>query len=166
MSELLKSIEAEQPVPVFLPVWCWDPDAEPLNDWIKRRIGEDYPELGGPSFGSTAVTNLVDRGMILPVLDGLDSLPGRLRDMILDHGRLAAQDRIILTCRTTDYNQSKSFVVISPEPVKQTDAISFLGAVTGYTDAEWASRKDEADLATILGPGRVEFSRQGNGTVR
>ena len=155
MSELLKSIEAEQPVPVFLPVWCWDPDAEPLNDWIKRRIGEDYPELSGPSFGPTAVTNMVDRGMILPVLDGLDSLPGRLRDMILDHGRLAAQDRIILTCRTTDYNQSKSFVVISPEPVQQTDAISFLGAVTGYTDAEWASRKDEADLATILSKSRL-----------
>ena len=155
MAELLKSIEAEQPVPVFLPVWCWDPDAEPLNDWMKRRIGEDYPELGGPSFGSTAVTNLVDRGMILPVLDGLDSLPGGLRDKILNDGRLAAQDRIILTCRTTDYTQSKSFVVLSPESVTQPDAIGFLGAVTGYTDALWDSRKNEAGLAEILSDSRL-----------
>jgi len=155
MAELLRTIEAEQPVPVFLPVWCWDPDAEPLNDWIKRRIGEDYPELSGPSFGSTAVTNLVDRGMILPVLDGLDSLPGRLRDEILKHGRLAAQDRIILTCQTKNFNQSKSFVELSPEPVKQTDAISFLGAVTGYTDADWESRKNNAGFAEILSDSRL-----------
>jgi hypothetical protein len=155
MAELLKSIEAEQPVPVFLPVWCWDPDAEPINDWIKRRIGEDYPELNGSSFGSTAVTNLVDQGMILPVLDGLDSLPGRLRDEILYHGRLAAQDRIILTCRTTDYDQSRSFVAISPEPVVQSDAISFLDAVTGYTDTEWDSQKNEPGLAKILSDSRL-----------
>jgi hypothetical protein len=155
MAELLRTIKAEQPVPVFLPVWCWDPDTEPLNDWIKRRISEDYPELGGPSFGSTAVTNLVDRGMILPVLDGLDSLPRQLRDTILTDGRLAAQDRIILTCRTKDYNQYKSFVVLSPENVQQTDAISFLGAVTRYTDADWHSREHKAGLTKILSDSRL-----------
>ena len=86
MTELLQ-LDDPGPVPVFLPLWSWNPGQERLHNWIKRRIKEDYPELGDTAtFGPTAVANLVDQGMVLPVLDGLDSLPRQWRAKVFGDG--------------------------------------------------------------------------------
>jgi hypothetical protein len=157
MAELLKDIAAGQPVPVFLPAWSWDPGAEQMNDWIKRRIVEDYPELGGgASYGPTAVTNLVDQGMILPVLDGLDSLPRELRKQILRDGGLTSQDRLIVTCRGDEFDAVKSFVVLTPETLDAGNATGFLSAVTVQPKEDWdRAGQNNADIAAILADSRL-----------
>ncbi len=76
MAELLKNPKPGEPVPVFLSLWSWDPSQERLHKWMTRRIGELYPELRDVStYGPTAVSSLVDQGLVLPILDGLDALP-------------------------------------------------------------------------------------------
>jgi hypothetical protein len=158
MAELLKDANGGQPVPVFLPLWSWDPDRERMNAWIKRRISEDYPGLKDSSaYGPTAVTNLVDQGMVLPVLDGLDGLPRRLREKILDDGSLTPQDRLILTCRTTELDEIKSFVVITPEAVNHDNATRFLGAVTRSPKEEWDNLTEDPDIAAILSDPRLIY---------
>jgi hypothetical protein len=158
MAELLKDANGAQPVPVFLPIWSWDPDREYMNDWIKRRISEDYPELNDSGiYGPTAVTNLVDQGVVLPVLDGLDGLPRRRREKILDDGSLTPQDRLILTCRTTEFDQIKSFVVITPEDVDHDDATRFLGTVTASPASEWNKLKEDPDIAAIFSDPRLIY---------
>lgn len=150
MAELLKHSGPGQPVPVFLPLWSWDVDKERMNDWMKRWIAENYPELGEQSvYGPTAVSSLVDQGLVLPVLDGLNALPRELRKTMLDDGWLTAQDRLILTCRTGDSDRFEGFAVIAPEDVNIDDATEFLGTVTDYPKDMWDAHKADADFAAL-----------------
>lgn len=131
MAELLKRRQPGDPVPVFLPLASWDPRRERLNHWMKRRVGEDAPELRDEaSYGPTAVTNLVDQGMILPVLDGLDCLPEASRKAVLSSGELLSQDRFIITCRSDEFDAVSGFTVIAPHDVPADTALSFLREVT------------------------------------
>ena len=129
-----------------------------MNDWIKRRISEDYPGLNDSStYGPTAVTNLVDQGLVLPVLDGLDGLPRRLREKMLDDGSVTPQDRLILTCRTMEFDEIKGFVVITPESVDHDNATRFLGAVTRRSTDEWDNLRKHPDIAAILSDPRLIY---------
>ena len=67
------------PVAVLMGLAAWDPIAEHLHSWLARRLTQDYPALKHPSFGPEAALELVTRGLVLPVLDGLDELPESLR---------------------------------------------------------------------------------------
>lgn len=142
MAELLKRRDAGDPVPVFLPLASWDPRRERLHDWMKRRIAEDTPELGDEeAYGPTAVANLIDQGMVLPILDGLDSLPLASRRAVLTNGELLSQDRFVLTCRTGEFDTISGFTVIVPQDVPLDTAIGFLREVTDCP-AEWDIVRD------------------------
>lgn len=137
MAELLKRREPGDPVPVFLPLASWDPRRERLHDWMKRRIAEDAPELQDETtYGPTAVANLIDQGMVLPILDGLDSLPQASRLAVLANGELLSQDRFVLTCRTGEFDTISGFTVIVPQDVHSDTAVRFLREVTDCP-AEW-----------------------------
>jgi len=172
MAELLKNRGRGEPVPVFLPLWSWDPDTEDLHDWLKRRIGEEYPELLAESaYGPTAVAALVDQGLVLPILDGLDALPERCRMSVLSDGGLRSQDRLILTCRTDVVEAFKNaaedqageiegFTVIEPGPVRYEEAERFLSDVTGRSAAWKAVQNhiadcDDCQLKEVLSEPRI-----------
>ncbi len=158
MTELLRQSRSGEPVPVFLPLWSWDPDRERVNDWMKRRIAEDYPELGDQSsYGPTAVSSLVDQGLVLPILDGLNALPRELRQAMFDDGWLTAQDRLILTCRTWGFDRFRGFAVIEPQAVNIDDATGFLGAVTDYPKDKWDAQKADADFAALCTKSRLIY---------
>ncbi len=158
MAELLKQSKPGEPVPVFLPLWSWDPDRERMSDWMKRRIGEDYPELGDQSsYGPTAVSSLVDQGLVMPILDGLNALPRQLRKIMFDDGWLMAQDRLILTCRTWDFHRVAGFAVIAPDDVNIDDATGFLGGVTDYSKDTWDAHKADSDFAALCANPRLIY---------
>ncbi|MEE1782999.1 NACHT domain-containing protein [Streptomyces sp. SP17BM10] len=72
--ELLERRKPGGPVPVLLSLSSWVPGQnESLDDWVTRRIREDYGELATPA-GDSRVQSLVDDEKIIPVLDGLDEL--------------------------------------------------------------------------------------------
>jgi hypothetical protein len=146
MAELLTVRREDDPIPVFLPLWSWDPlslwswdpEEQSLHDWIKYRIGLAYPELRNEAiYGPTAIAGLVDQGWVLPILDGLDALPSPYRTKIGRDGGLMSQAPLIVTGRTdtTDISLAfDDFVVIEPGRVPDGEADRFLREITNVDD--------------------------------
>lgn len=132
MAELLKIRRQDDPVPVFLPLWSWDPTQQSLHDWMKYRIGLAYPELRNETtYGPTAIAGLVDQGRVLPILDGLDALPSQCRDKVWSDGELMSQTPLIVTGHTDKSLKFDDFIVVEPGRVPDEEADRFLREITG-----------------------------------
>jgi len=126
--------QPDDPVPVLLTLSSWDPDADHLHTWLARRLGEDYPALASRNFGANAAARLVISGRVLPVLDGLDELPDKLRARAIGELDRACADRpLVLTCRAEEFEQAvagggplAAALVVELEPVTAEQAASFL----------------------------------------
>lgn len=79
---LVEDRTAGEPVPVLFPLASWDPTAVDLRGWMERKLVQDHAELGGPApgeYGGTTLAGiLLDRRLVLPVLDGFDELPAAM----------------------------------------------------------------------------------------
>ncbi|MER7575210.1 NACHT domain-containing protein [Streptomyces sp. NPDC126514] len=79
MLGLIERREPEDPVPVLFPLASWDPAALDLHTWMERRLVQDHPELGlraPDAYGQVTLAGLLlERRLVLPVLDGFDELP-------------------------------------------------------------------------------------------
>lgn len=95
------------PVPVPLSISSWRPHAEHLTAWLARRLREDYPGLGGRD-GHDRVTRMITRGLVLPVLDGLDEIPATLHTLAVEGIDLATEGGLpfVLTCRADGYERA------------------------------------------------------------
>jgi transcriptional regulator with XRE-family HTH domain len=92
------------PVPVLLSLSAWDAAREGFHAWVRRRLREDHPRLR--SLGSDAAGDLVRQGRVLPLLDGLDELPQRLRSRAIDElARLGPEHPLVIACRSREYEQ-------------------------------------------------------------
>jgi hypothetical protein len=97
-------------VPVPLSLSSWNPLAVSLADWTSQRIAADSydqvrKDVDRDEWGRI-VGELVRRGRLLPVLDGLDELAEDVRVHALrfiQHG-LSGRD-MILACRSEEYRQ-------------------------------------------------------------
>ncbi|GIF26851.1 hypothetical protein Ate02nite_95810 [Paractinoplanes tereljensis] len=97
---------AGEPVPVVLSLSTWDPESQDFRDWICGRLTELDPRLSElDRDGVPWARRLVDRRGILPVLDGLDELPTRLKAGVLRtlNAVLDRDEHIVLTSRTPQY---------------------------------------------------------------
>src|SRR5262249_1156151 len=94
---------ANGPVPVFVELKRWKPEAQSLEAWLAAEIMEVAKLRGSGSEVNAA--NLVDSGRILPVLDGLDAMPARAQGEAL--ARLATsrlgRNPYVLTSRTEEF---------------------------------------------------------------
>ena len=106
--ELLTHPQPDEPVPVLFSLVGWNPREQPrLQDWLTARLERDYPSLRG--FGSDTARALVERGKILPILDGLDEVLVPLRaDIIiaLNDAALPADSGLILTSRRVEFAEA------------------------------------------------------------
>ncbi|WP_329008101.1 hypothetical protein OG271_21185 [Micromonospora rifamycinica] len=129
--DLLK--EAAGRVPLLLQIASWDP-AENLDDWMVRRLVEDYPFLGSEArFGSTVGSEIVTQRLVLPILDGLDEMAPALRSVAL---RALDSDwsgqPFVLTCRTEEFltaneqNLLTGLLVVRLRPLEPQAAANFL----------------------------------------
>ncbi|MGI5457847.1 NACHT domain-containing protein [Streptomyces sp. CA-249302] len=141
MLALIDDRAVDEPVPIRIPLAQWDTSL-PLPELLAQHLVQVYdwpPDLA---------TGLVDQGLILPVLDGLDEM-----DSVLDDGRpdpdapraLAVLDALnayqdgrdagplVLTCRTDHYNalapslQLIDAARIAIAPVNAARAVTYLG---------------------------------------
>lgn len=135
LRELLERAEPDDPVPVLLSMSDWDPGDEALSVWLARRLGEEYPALRATVFGPDAARSLVSQRRVLPILDGLDELPGDVRPAILVRLNESAADPLVLTCRTAEYHAAVTTpggdaltggAVIEPDPLTPADAAGYL----------------------------------------
>jgi hypothetical protein len=110
--DLLARRAAGVPVPVLAPVASWDPSGQDLRDWLIARLMTDYPALAGPpppaAAESTRAAALLEAGLILPILDGLDEIPDRARGPAISriNDALRPGEQVVVTCRTEQYRDA------------------------------------------------------------
>ncbi|WP_395576901.1 NACHT domain-containing protein [Streptomyces sp. BK79] len=140
MLALLKERADDDPVPVRIPLAQWD-TSQPLATLLVQRLVDAY------DWPRDRAASLVDQGMVLPVLDGLDEM-----DPVRDDGTpdpqppraLAALEALnayqegldagplVLTCRTQHYDslapalQLIDAARIAIAPVNTQQAITYL----------------------------------------
>lgn len=147
---LLKRRQLGEPVPVLLSLATWHPGEQRLDGWLASRLAADYP-------GANAT--------VLPILDGLDELPGPLRPLAIDGIDLAmAGGRpFVVTCRGEEYESAvatgavlSGAAVVELEPVRPSETITFITARTPAADVRWDAVSahlnvcPSGDLATVL----------------
>ncbi|MEU0650277.1 NACHT domain-containing protein [Streptomyces umbrinus] len=121
--DLLESPEDGDPVPVLIPAASWGPEAESVTAFLARRLAEEYSKVLDPS----VALGLVERGRVLPILDGLDELPPaqHVRAVRALEEFTAAGAPLVVTCRTREFSQAVSAggIVLSRAAVFETQAV-------------------------------------------
>lgn len=137
------------PVPVMLSVSGWDPVIESLDDFIVGSLAASY--YGGhPQIPRL----LLERRMLLPVLDGLDEMPEPARRNAVRGLNDACGDGrgVVVTCRSVEYQDVieggspllRRAPVVEVAPVPVSDIIAYL------TDVNWPEGVDWEPVYTHL----------------
>jgi NACHT domain len=97
------------PVPVLASLASWNPASQDLHDWLGATLITGYPDLAEApppgSVGANRFEALVEAGLILPVLDGLDEIPKSARPTAIAriNTELKPGEPVVITCRTKEY---------------------------------------------------------------
>ncbi|GII86756.1 hypothetical protein Ssi03_47460 [Sphaerisporangium siamense] len=137
--ELLKTRRPDEPVPVLMSAARWDTDIHPeLHDWVAACLDMDYPALRAEGLAPDTPVTLAIRGEVLPVIDGLDELPGDARVGVLCalNRSMSESDQLIVTCRTAQFAESveeagdvlTAAAVIEPHPLSPGVSADYLEA--------------------------------------
>ncbi|WP_171163774.1 NACHT domain-containing protein [Streptomyces sp. I05A-00742] len=137
---LLRTRATGDPVPVLFSLSSFDPARESAGDWLRRRIGADYPAMTDTEhYGASVIEDLLTDRLLIPVLDGLDELPERSRAAALAslNDTLPSDTPLVLTCRTDDYVRAVAesgvltgAAVLESAPVRADDALALLRLAT------------------------------------
>ncbi len=114
---LLRRRRAGDPLPVIFSLASWDPTAQPLDAWMAERLVADHPALASAAPNTistrsgrplTRAQALLSQRLILPLLDGFDELPPRLRPVALDavNQTLPPGHGLVLSSRTSEYHDA------------------------------------------------------------
>jgi hypothetical protein len=99
-----------EPVPLLVPLASWSPEGQSLTDWLEGQILRTYPHLTGAiSAGrKSRARALLDDGLILPVLDGLDEIRGGSRAQALAkiNATLGNHTGIVLSSRVKAFRHA------------------------------------------------------------
>ncbi|MFF5263586.1 NACHT domain-containing protein [Actinomadura viridis] len=144
--DLLKEPEPGEPVPVLLSLASWRPGTS-LHRWMAERLIEDHPWLGeetGPD-GRTMALRLIDRGRVLPILDGLDEISPGLHASAIKaiDGAIGDGEPVVVTCRDKEYEDAVAeghltrAVVVEIKPIEATMALDFLRSARVAGDRRW-----------------------------
>jgi hypothetical protein len=160
---LLKQRSPADSVPVFMSICSWNPTEQTLSHWMADYLVENYPALAAPTeSGGTVAELLVSTRQLLPVLDGLDEIPGLLQVAALA-GLNAALDnhsRVVLTCRAEDYRRiTAAGDVLTRAAVVELQPLT-VDEVKRYLTDTTAGRRAEK-----WQPVFAEFDRQPHGAV-
>ncbi|MFJ2263907.1 NACHT domain-containing protein [Streptomyces sp. NPDC087844] len=98
----LAARQPDDPVPVLFPLAGWDPRSMALRDWLAERLAAEYRPLAAVTDERTMARELLDAGLLLPVLDGFDELPAPAHEVALRRLNAELDERlpVLLTCRT------------------------------------------------------------------
>jgi|GEM_PF-1012946 len=103
-------------VPVIVPAASWSPKTQDLWTWLKARLIAAYPGLDRPMPGQRLVRSgervrqvdeLLGANLLLPIIDGLDEIPGRvLARAIAEINNALPMHRdigLVVSCRATEF---------------------------------------------------------------
>jgi NACHT domain len=162
MDDLLARRRPGDPVPVLIPASTLAP-GEMVKGWLERTLAGRYPPLRDARvYGADAISELVARRGVLPVIDGLDDLDPDPRGQLL--GALSRafgpHQPLILTCRSREYREAVEAcgtvfpggAVIKLRTVAAEDTASFLERGTAGPRARNLRRVVAAVRAEPAGP--------------
>ncbi|WP_158264227.1 NACHT domain-containing protein [Amycolatopsis sp. CA-126428] len=149
LSALLASRSKTEPVPIFLSIAEWDMRRFPkLNDWISLRLNQCYPALRATSLAGRAAQVMVQRGCVIPILDGLDEVPAASRKVVMEaiNASLNRDSPLIVTCRTEEFidiyqddeGLLTSFSLIEPSPLSPRAVADYLkSCIPSRSQTRW-----------------------------
>jgi hypothetical protein len=123
----------DDPVPVFISMASWDPNADSLRGWLEKRLPIDYPALGTvvshKGRKASRIAILLDEQKIIPMLDGLDEMPKNYRVTAIDRLNEAFNDdpkrplRLVMSSKTDAYEEAAARPAEGRYPVTAAAAI-------------------------------------------
>lgn len=105
-ADLLTVRRPGERVPVVLSASTWSPDSQDFRSWLSDGLVDLDSRLADlDRDGVSWARRLVNGRGVLPVLDGLDELPVRVKGSVLQalNAVLDRDEHIVLTCRTEQY---------------------------------------------------------------
>ncbi|MGI5501469.1 hypothetical protein [Lentzea sp. CA-135723] len=143
---LLTRREPGDLVPMVFSLASWDPAAQELDAWMVQRMGVDHPVFRDRGeYGPEIARDLIDRGLVLPVLDALDEVALKA-DALRGIARVVGRNKpMMLTCRADDYEKVVRetgapigrAAVVELKPVDRREASRYLEAGTVTGDQRW-----------------------------
>ncbi|GGZ81775.1 NACHT domain-containing protein [Streptomyces bluensis] len=101
--DLLDTRTPGEPVPEIFSLGSWDPEADTLEAWLGNRLSRDTSGMDAVTTdGRTIAAAIVDRELILPVLDGFDEIAEGLQAKALEQLSETTMP-LVLTSRTATY---------------------------------------------------------------
>ncbi|KOX19813.1 hypothetical protein ADK67_32595 [Saccharothrix sp. NRRL B-16348] len=146
---LLERRERGGAVPVLVSLSTWAPARQNLDAWVVGRIADEHPAFGRRGeYGVDVARRLVARGLVVPVLDGLDEVAPAVREKALLELGVAFGDTrpVVLTCRAAEYEQLIGIrgtpfgraAVVELAEVAARSAADYLAAGHRERDDRWA----------------------------
>jgi NACHT domain len=148
VTDLISQRDPGDPVPLFVPMTTWNPEADTLQAWLGKRLPNDYRILGTTVSGAAArrplIADLLARQRIVLILDGLDEMPVEHQRRAIDRLKeaFARSDRplhLVVTCRTTEYRAIANAPGEPWNPIRGAAAVE-LQPPTGAEVARYLSR--------------------------
>jgi hypothetical protein len=141
-------------VPVLVPLASWDPREHGLHAWLGARLAMDYVGLREP-FGSGGVNRvqaLLERRLLVPVLDGLDEMAEAVRGLAITgiNDAIRPGEWLVVSSRVAEYRAA-----ICPP----TGPSAMLRDTAGIVLHD----VDSADVRPICGATRAARSRRRDG---
>jgi len=98
-------------VPVLLPLASWNPSTDSLYAWVESSLINENPGLAAGAPGATDGSRaraLLEAGLLLLLLDGLDELPETARALAIARVNESTRPghRVVLTSRTSAYESA------------------------------------------------------------
>lgn len=126
--KLLDARQAENPLPLILPASAWNPDRQSLREWLWQQLVADY------SLPMAHARALVERGRVLPILDGLDEMPSALQpNAIIKINDYRVYRPLVVTSRKDEYRDAEQkgakvqgTVVVELQPLLIADIKNYL----------------------------------------
>ena len=108
--DLLRDRRPGGPVPFLVSLASWNPREQDLHGWLATQLVVGRPALRERGQGSddSLAEVLLDAGLIVPLLDGLDEVPESVRGPAIArmNDALRAGQVTVVTCRTADYRRA------------------------------------------------------------
>ena len=113
-----------EPVPVIFSIGAWNP-AVSLRDYLTKCLTRDYPWLAVPAFNQSSLAGaLIEKGKILPILDGFDEIAKGLQIEALTALNYTSMP-LVLTSRIDEFPK-----VVTTSDVLTAAAVIELEALT------------------------------------
>ena len=157
---------SDQVVPVLLSLSSWNPDRK-LRDWLVDRLVAEHPALQAAEHGGEGAPSqaqaLVQRNLVLPVLDGFDEIPFSMRIAALEKISEALRGRmgVVISSRYEEFRDAAAAASTQTSVTPGAVAV-LLGDVTVSSAKLYLDRFDSqrwrkvfAKLGTDSPAGRV-----------